>query len=77
MPTYSFRNKDTNEVTTEFLTLKEREQFLQDNPNFDQLLTAPAYADSVRLGVRKIDRSFNDVLIKAKKAHLHSTIDTL
>lgn len=77
MPTYTFRNKTTGEETTKFLTLGEREEFLKSNPDFNQVLSAPALADSVRLGVRKIDRSFNDVLIKAKSAHKDSTINTL
>lgn len=77
MPTYTFRNKDTGEESTQFLSMSEREQFLQDNPNFEQVLTAPPIVDPVRLGVRKIDRSFNDVLIKAKTAHKGSTINTL
>ena len=77
MPTYSFRNILTKEIREEFLTISEREDFLNKNPQYEQVLTAPALCDSVRMGVRKIDRNFNDVLIKAKSAHLHSTINTL
>jgi hypothetical protein len=77
MPTYTFRNDSTEEEVTHFITWVEREEFIQNNPDFKQILTAPAIADSVRLGVRKIDRGFNDVLQKAKNAHLHSTIETL
>lgn len=77
MPTYTFRNESTEQEVTHFMTWAEREEFIQKNPEFKQILTAPAIADSVRLGVRKIDRGFNDVLQKAKSAHLHSTIETL
>lgn len=77
MPTYTFRNDSTKEEVTHFMTWAEREEFILQNPDFKQILTAPAIADSVRLGVRKIDRGFNDVLQKAKNAHLHSTIETL
>lgn len=77
MPTYTFRNESTEEEVTHFMTWAEREEFVKQNPDFKQILTAPAIADSVRLGVRKIDRGFNDVLQKAKNAHLHSTIETL
>ena len=77
MPTYTFRNDSTEEEVTHFMTWDERQQFIQNNSDFKQILTAPAIADSVRLGVRKIDRGFNDVLQKAKNAHLHSTIETL
>jgi hypothetical protein len=77
MPTYTFTNTETEEVFTEILSLSEREEFLKNNPHIKQNLATPGYADSVRLGVRKIDKSFNDVLIKAKSAHKYSTIDTL
>lgn len=77
MPTYTFRNEETNEEFTTIMSMSEREEFLKSNPNIKQCLATPAFADSVRMGVRKIDRSFNDVLIKAKSSHKHSTIDTL
>lgn len=76
MPTYSFRDKNTGEVETKLLSLAERQQYLDSNPHVEQLLAAPPIGDSVRLGVRKVDRSFNDVLIKAKEAHKHSTVQT-
>lgn len=77
MPTYTFTNIETEEVFTEIMSFSERDEFLTNNPHIKQNLATPGFADSVRLGVRKIDKSFNDVLIKAKSAHLHSTIDTL
>jgi hypothetical protein len=76
MPTYTFRNEETQEEFTTIMSLSEREEFLESNPNIKQCLSAPGYADSVRIGVRKIDSGFNDVLQKAKSAHLHSTINT-
>ena len=76
MPLYSFRNKDTNEVIEDFMTISERDQFLSRNPEYVQELAAPPIGDSVRLGVKRIDNGFNDVLKKAKNAHLHSTIQT-
>lgn len=76
MPTYTFRNEETQEEFTTIMTIAEREEFLQNNPNIKQCLATPGFADPVRLGVRKIDNSFNDVLIKAKSAHKYSTINT-
>lgn len=76
MPTYTFRNEETEEEFTTIMSMSDREKFLKDNPNIKQCLATPAFADSVRMGVRKIDNGFNDVLIKAKSAHKHSTIDT-
>lgn len=77
MPTYTFRNNETEEEFTTIMSLSEREEFLENNPHIKQCLATPGFADPVRMGVRKIDRSFNDVLQKAKSAHKHSTIDTL
>ncbi len=77
MPTYTFRNQETEEEFTTVMTISEREEFLKNNPHIKQCLATPAFADSARIGVRKIDRGFNDVLQKTKSAHLHSTINTL
>jgi hypothetical protein len=77
MPMYTFTNTETEEVFTEMMTISARDEFLTNNPHIKQNLATPGFADPVRLGVRKIDRSFNDVLIKAKSAHKHSTVNTL
>lgn len=65
MPTYDFRNKDTGEVFTQTMKIAEKEQFLADNPHIEQThLSAPATGDPVRLGVRKTDNGFKEVLQK-------------
>lgn len=76
MPTYTFRNEETKEEFTTIMSLSEREEFLENNPHIKQCLATPSFGDSVRMGVRKIDNGFNDVLQKAKNAHKHSTIET-
>lgn len=76
MPTYTFRNKETLEEVTEILSLAEREKFLEENPSYMQVPPVVAFGDSVRLGVRRIDNGFNDVLKKAKAAHPLGTIQT-
>jgi hypothetical protein len=76
MPIYDFRNIETDEVVTHYLTIKERNEFLEANPNYTQVLTAPALGDSVRLGVRRHDDNFNDVLKNVKSNHRGSTIQT-
>jgi hypothetical protein len=77
LPNYTFINTETEEQVTTHMTLAERETFLEQNPHMKQTLATPGFADPVRLGVRRIDQSFNDVLLKAKLAHKHSTINTL
>jgi len=77
LPTYTFHNNVTLEEFVTFLSISDRDIFLTENPNMSQSLAAPEYGDSVRLGVHKIDKGFNDVLHKIKGAHLRSTINTL
>lgn len=76
MPTYTFRNKETSEESTQILSLAEREKFLEENPDYIQVPPVVAFGDSVRMGIRRIDDNFNDVLKKAKSAHYKSTIET-
>lgn len=65
MPTYDFRNKDTDEVFSKFMKIAEKDQYLADNPNIEQTyITAPATVDPVRIGVRKTDNGFKEVLQK-------------
>lgn len=71
------RNTDTNEEFEIRLSIADRESYLRDNPHIIQIFKKfPSIGDSVRLGIKKPDRAFNDVLLKAKKAHLHSTVNT-
>jgi hypothetical protein len=65
MPTYDFRNKETGEVFEKIMKIAEKEQYLIDNPQIEQAITsAPAMGDSVRLGIRKSDNGFKEVLQK-------------
>lgn len=76
MPTYTFRSTETNEEYTTICSMAEREKFLQENPNYIQVPPIVAFGDSVRLGIRRIDNGFNDVLKEVKKSHYKSTIET-
>lgn len=70
MPTYTFINTETGEVITEIMSLKEREKFLKKNQQFQQqIVSAPAIGDSIRMGLRKPDDAFRDRLRDIKKTH--------
>ena len=43
MPTYSFRNKETNECFDQFMSVNELDQFLEDNSHLEKLLSAPMF----------------------------------
>jgi len=63
MPTYDFINTETQEVFEQFMSNDERKAFLEENPHIKQtFLAAPAIGDSVRLGRKKTDSNFRDML---------------
>lgn len=81
MPTYTFINTETGDVVTEIMSIKEREKFLKKNPQYQQqIVSAPAIGDSIKMGLRKPDDGFRDRLREIKKTHSRgltkSTINT-
>lgn len=76
MPTYTFKHKETEEEFTTICSMTERETFLHENPDYIQVPPVVAFGDSVRLGIRRIDSGFNDVLKEIKKNHYKNTIQT-
>ena len=70
MHTYTFENTENGERFDRILSMAERQEYLDQNPNIKQLIVnAPALGDSVRLGLRKPDDAFRDVLKNVKKHH--------
>jgi hypothetical protein len=77
MPSYSFRNNDTNEEFDMSMSNSERELFLQTNPNIIQIFKRfPGIGDPTRLGIRKPDDNFRDVLKNVKHHHKKDNINT-
>ena len=75
MPIYTFRNKDTGEVYDKIMKISEREVYLNENPNMEAIITsAPSVGDSVRLGIRKTDDGFKEVLSKIGNANYKSDL---
>ena len=75
MPIYSMRNNETLEEFEVTLKYSELEKYLKENPHIQQIFTKfPGFGDPVRLGLRKPDEGFRDVLKKAK-IHKHNTIN--
>ena len=74
MPTYTFRNKDSEEIFDKFMSWNSREEYLKENPNLEVIMGAPAMGDSVRLGIRKPDQGFNEVLSKIHAANYRSNL---
>lgn len=75
MPIYSMENTETGDVFEITLSMAEREVYLENNPHIKQVFNKfPGVVDSVRIGIKKPDRGFDEVLSKAKNAHKYSTV---
>jgi hypothetical protein len=78
MPSYYFQNKETDEIVEKILSFAERDQFLEENPEFKQMISAPLIHSGRGLG--KPDDGFRDLLKDMRKKHsqgfTRSTINT-
>ena len=70
MPTYNFRNINTSEEFEVSMKIADLDAYKEAHPELQQFLTRPpALGDSVRLGLRKPDDGFRDVLKNVKDHH--------
>lgn len=66
MPTYLFRDTDTGEVFEKVMRISELDTYKEQNPTHERYYdgVAPGLADPVRVGARKMDSGFKEVLQK-------------
>ena len=77
MPIYSVMDTTTEEVFEVNMKFTDFEQYLKDNINIKQVFTRfPAVGDPIRMGVRKPDDSFRDVLKNVGHHHKKNEINT-
>jgi hypothetical protein len=77
MPLYDFRNKDTGEVFEKMMSISSKEEYLATNPNIESVITGlPPLIDPVRLGVRKNDSGFKEVLQRIHEKTPGSKLNT-
>ena len=77
MQTYKFLDTNTGKEFDVFMSISERDVYLKNNPNLQQLVNGfPGMADPTRVGLRKPDDGFKDVLKEIKGKHRKSTINT-
>lgn len=71
MPNYTFKNIETQEEYTITLSISERDEYVKKNEGkvTQVITTALSLGDPIRLGIRKPDQNFRDVLREIKKAH--------
>ena len=77
MPTYVFRNTETDEIFEKSMKMSELDQYKLDNPTHERYYQgfAPAIGDPVRLGVHKKDSGFKEVLQKIKERTTYADFD--
>ena len=77
MPVYDFRNKETGEVFEKAMKIADKQQYLDDNINIEQVHSALTLGDPVRLGVRKASGGFKEVLQKIHSRAPGSNLNTI
>jgi hypothetical protein len=69
MPTYDFRDTNTSEEFSKLMSIAAKEEYLAANPHIQQIHVGTGFlgiGDPVRLGLKKPDASFRDVLKNVK-----------
>ena len=77
MPRYTFLNKQTNHVEEYYFSISSYDEFVNNNPHLERYHESgqgPAMGDSVRLGIRKPDSGFQEVLSKISAANYKSNL---
>jgi hypothetical protein len=65
MPTYEFIDTSNNEIFEKSMKISELDSYLAENPTHQRHhSSAPPLGDPVRLGIRKVDNGFKEVLHK-------------
>lgn len=76
MPTYSFKNIHTGEITEHILKISQLDEFKSNNPDLEIHITgSPGLSDPARLGLVKPAAGFRDLLKNMKKKNRRSTIN--
>jgi hypothetical protein len=73
MPTYTFRNKHSQEVSEHFLKISELDEFKKSNPDLEPIITQSGLIRSYN---QKPDVGFREVLKNIKKSNRRSNINT-
>ena len=58
MPNYTFRNKITGEEKTEWMSMAEHDTYLDDKPDWEQVIGGMTLVDPVNIGVTKPPSDF-------------------
>ena len=74
MPTYLFRDKETDEVFECFMSYTERTELLEAHPELEPVVTAPALISGISGITHKNDSGFNDMMSRIAAANPSSPL---
>ena len=63
MPNYTFRNKKTDEQVTVTMTMAEHDTYLNDKPDWEQVILTANFVDPVSIGVTKPPADFQKYVL--------------
>jgi hypothetical protein len=74
MPLYEFKHKETEEVFEEFFSYQQKRDFLDDNPDIEEIIGAPNLISGISGITHKNDSGFNDLLNRIGNANPYSPL---
>ena len=72
MPTYTFENKKTGKVFDEYMSMSDRETYLEQNPHIKQIIKSINIVSGT--GGMKNDSGWKDNLSRIAEAHPNSEL---
>ena len=74
MPIYEFGLKETGEVFGEFFNYQQKIDFLEANPDIEEIIGAPNFVSGIAGVTHKNDSGFNDLLNRIGNANPYSPL---
>jgi hypothetical protein len=68
MPNYTYKNKVTGEQITVNMTMAEHDTYLDDKPDWEQMILVANFVDPVSIGVTKPPADFQKYVLGRVKA---------
>lgn len=69
MPSYTFESKTTGEQHTVVLSFAERDEYEKNHPDLFQVISRSPLIDPTKLGLKKPDDGFREVLRRIQSNH--------
>jgi hypothetical protein len=63
MPNYTFRNKKTEEIITVNMSMAEHDTYLNDKPDWEQIIQSAVVVDPVNIGITKPPADFQKYVL--------------